>query len=296
MENILVITHKSDEKNRNEKNQNSVEENKENGQNILVTNQKNNEEVTMITLSNGKTFPRKVYSQYSTEELKEVIACCNSYLDVIETMRINRYYHTYLVKFVKDNSIDTRHFTRSKNNKKYNIINKLVKNSRGLHSSAIKEYLVENNIVKYECVECQIGDTWRGKPLSLQLDHINGDHYDNRIENLRLMCPMCHSQTDTYTGRNLKKYEAKKCSSCDKELGNQNSTLKCADCIARDKNKCIVCKINPRPGNWSKCTPCRKIELPKTICKGCGEEIKRYTNKLEYHKKCYKLSAIKKDE
>lgn len=51
------------------------------------------------------------------------------------------------------------------------------------------------------CAECGIGEEWNGKHLSLQLDHINGIFNDHRIENLRLLCPNCHSQTETFAGK-----------------------------------------------------------------------------------------------
>jgi HNH endonuclease len=54
------------------------------------------------------------------------------------------------------------------------------------------------------CDECKLSGEWNGKPLVLQLDHINGVYNDNRIENLRLLCPNCHSQTDTFCAKNLK--------------------------------------------------------------------------------------------
>jgi DNA-binding CsgD family transcriptional regulator/5-methylcytosine-specific restriction endonuclease McrA len=56
--------------------------------------------------------------------------------------------------------------------------------------------------LKDECCERCRRTTWRGEPLNLALHHINGDRLDNRLENLELLCPNCHSQTATYSGRN----------------------------------------------------------------------------------------------
>lgn len=55
--------------------------------------------------------------------------------------------------------------------------------------------------VPHECAACGIGDVWRGKRLVLEIDHINGDRLDNRRENLRYLCPSCHSQTESFSNR-----------------------------------------------------------------------------------------------
>jgi len=77
-------------------------------------------------------------------------------------------------------------------------------NSSFSNRSSIKKRLVQEYGWKYICmnVECQNPQPiWNGKPLTLQLDHINGVSNDNRLENLRFLCPNCHSQTDTFSGR-----------------------------------------------------------------------------------------------
>jgi 5-methylcytosine-specific restriction endonuclease McrA len=67
----------------------------------------------------------------------------------------------------------------------------------------IRARLLNNSILKQECSICGISE-WLGKPLSFDLDHINGISDDHRLENLRMLCPNCHSQTETYRGRNKK--------------------------------------------------------------------------------------------
>lgn len=68
-------------------------------------------------------------------------------------------------------------------------------------TAALKERLFREGILARRCARCGI-EAWCDAPLALHLDHINGDSEDNRIENLRVLCPNCHSQTPTYCGRN----------------------------------------------------------------------------------------------
>ena len=55
----------------------------------------------------------------------------------------------------------------------------------------------------HKCVECGLKDSWQNKPINLELDHINGIRSDNRLENLRFLCPNCHSQTKNFKGRGM---------------------------------------------------------------------------------------------
>ena len=73
-----------------------------------------------------------------------------------------------------------------------------------MRSYNLKLRLFTDGYKEIKCEECGIEDKWNGKDIVLELDHINGDKYDNRLENLRILCPNCHSQTETFRGRNRK--------------------------------------------------------------------------------------------
>jgi 5-methylcytosine-specific restriction endonuclease McrA len=68
----------------------------------------------------------------------------------------------------------------------------------------VKMRLVRAGLLENVCQSCGLAG-WQGKALSMHLDHVNGIKNDNRLENLRMLCPNCHSQTPTYGGRNLKR-------------------------------------------------------------------------------------------
>lgn len=74
--------------------------------------------------------------------------------------------------------------------------------------NCLRRFIIKNKLLPYRCAICGALE-WNGKTLSLELDHINGINNDNRLENLRFLCPNCHSQTTTYGSRNQQRNESK---------------------------------------------------------------------------------------
>lgn len=121
----------------------------------------------------------------------------------------------------------------------YNLKDILVENSSYYNSHGLKNKLLKSNILKYECQICAIKE-WNGQELSLQLDHINGKSNDNRLENLRFLCPNCHSQTETYAGKKKKEKTftfLKNCQICKASVNNRVFCEKCTDDFARKRRK-----------------------------------------------------------
>jgi len=109
----------------------------------------------------------------------------------------------------------------------------LVENSTYASNKNLKIRLIREGLKEYKCNICNLQNMWNNKPLILQLDHINGINNDNRIENLRFLCPNCHSQTDTFSGRHRKKII--KCVDCNKIIGKKST--RCVSCANNLKNQ-----------------------------------------------------------
>jgi 5-methylcytosine-specific restriction endonuclease McrA len=73
--------------------------------------------------------------------------------------------------------------------------------------NSVRRRLLRDGILENVCSQCGLR-TWRDLPISMHIDHINGVHDDHRLENLRMLCPNCHSHTPTYAGRNTKRQRA----------------------------------------------------------------------------------------
>ena len=149
--------------------------------------------------------------KYTKQELQKLITESTSISELLRKMGYPGHgiYHIEMTKFLKESNFDTstlvgRHIKRydDKGIPKKPLSEVLCKNSTG-NSNKLKERLIKYGVKKYQCEnpECGIKE-WLNKPIKLQLHHINGNHYDNRLENLVLLCPNCHSQTSNFGSKN----------------------------------------------------------------------------------------------
>lgn len=169
------------------------------------------------------------------EELEEIVKESYSYRDVIKKIGYTTVSggNTKTVKNrIEKYNIDISHFsivgakgiTRTKENV-------FCKNSTA-SQKVLRNWYRKQDDIPYQCSCCGISE-WQGKELVLQLDHINGDNHDNRLENLHWLCPNCHSQTDTFCGKKKKTKECKVkeknyCIDCGKEISA--AAARCSEC------------------------------------------------------------------
>lgn len=149
--------------------------------------------------------------KYTKEWLKELCENSYSYAEVLEKAgrKQSGGNQSYLKQKINQYHIDTSHFlgqgwrkgTHQHGHSKYSLEEILVTNSP-VQRNILRRYLLKYQVLPYKCVWCGNTGEWFGKTLSLEIDHINGVNNDNRLENLRWLCPNCHATTSTYAGKN----------------------------------------------------------------------------------------------
>jgi hypothetical protein len=154
----------------------------------------------------------QVRKTWSNEELFEAVSKSKSirgvarflYLCHTSTTTLN-----ILAKKIYELKIDISHFTKNNSHLSFNIrkntpLSKILTENSTFSRCHLKERLYKENLKKPICELCGQGETWIGKRMSLILDHINGIRDDNRIENLRIVCPNCNATLETHCGRKNK--------------------------------------------------------------------------------------------
>ena len=148
---------------------------------------------------------------YSESDLKEAVKTSTSLRQVLQKLKVVPAGGNYETtkKRISKFGIDTSHFTgqghyRGKTHTNHTrALTELLVSDKLYSSHKLKKRLIREGIKQHKCEMCGITE-WNGKPTPIELDHIDGNRYNNTIENLRILCPNCHAQTDTYRGKNKK--------------------------------------------------------------------------------------------
>lgn len=192
---------------------------------------------------------RSIIWKIPLDEFKSIIENSSSITECLQKIGLvnkGRNNITFLAR-VKEENISIDHIRKQAYKRSYIKkipLEKILVENSNYKSSTLKKRLVENNLLENKCCECGQLPEWNGKPLVLELDHINGIRTDNRLENLRILCLHCHSQTETFRGKANKNkiYNSDKtkyyCLDCKAELYD-NKALRCKNCshIAQRKTE-----------------------------------------------------------
>ena len=149
--------------------------------------------------------------KYSKEQLIVAVKISTSMRQTLQKLNVAAYGGNYdvLRKAIKHYKLDTSHFTGQAWNKGKNLppkrpIEQYLNNKIPIQSFKLRNRLLKEGIFEHKCSNCK-RTSWLSQPIPLELDHINGNNKDNRLRNLRLLCPNCHAFTPTYRSKKRSK-------------------------------------------------------------------------------------------
>lgn len=252
----------------------------------------------------------KIYN-LSKEELQELLNKSSTYMEILRYVGIKTSSSIVTLKrIISEYNLDTKMFEenkkeyRKKNAKEantftYDIYDKLRKGIK-TNNHKLKNKLIEIGLKEEKCEICGI-TKWFGQPVKFHLHHKDGDHYNNELSNLQILCPNCHSMTDNYGVYNSDRYKENKgkyyCKICGKELKRKRKTGLCEECYKNNSSKkekirkkqirikdiCPICKIRYKNKESNMCSVCyhksREKDLSLTITR---DELKMLIRKEKF--------------
>lgn len=227
-----------------------------------------------------------ILKSYSKEELQSILNEATSLTDFLLMLGYNSYSGSVLQtakQYLKDIGLEEDYRKiRSVKRKPENIF---VKNSTACQS-VLRRYYYEGKYTEYKCSICGQEPEWNGQPLTLILDHINGNNKDDRLENLRWVCPNCNQQLPTTGSRNKPHKKINRCKQCGKIISDKATY--CSACLGKQTSKKIVESYIDRETLKNKIRNQSFESIAAEYGKTSGNAIKRW---CDY----YGLPRLKKD-
>ena len=174
--------------------------------------------------------------KYTDAELGNLVKISTNLMHLITLLglRIHGNHYRQIRKDILRLGLDTSHFKKTVRGHLLSL-ESILNNEVSCSSRDLRVRLLKEGILKEVCSICDQEPFWAGYKLVLQLDHINGDSKDNSLENLRIICPNCHTQTQTFCGKNKKQKTKTQETHCECGKSKSSTSAYCRKCCGTHK-------------------------------------------------------------